>query len=395
MLTEFDDYPVHQTTLPVAHPSSGDPNVYDRYFFNGYDPDGEWYFGVALGIYPNRQVIDGAFSFLHDGVQQSVFASGRLPDERSETSIGPIAVEVVKPLRVSRVRVTAEQLGIAADLTFTARSVALEEPRQRLLDGPHTVMDVTRLTQLGCWGGTVRAGEHEFALDDRRSRGTKDRSWGVRPVGQPLPGAPAPGLGSVGGLFFLWAPLDLGDECRFLSLFERPDGTRWHESAASTPLLAPGDPVCGRAAERVVRPARSVRYELSLRPGTRRGASAAIEYDFGAPAERGAQPVDRVSLTPLLDFQMKGLGYFHPGWPHGDWRGEEEVGGDTWRASDLDPLALENIHTQQLCRLHSEGPGGPKDGTGVLEQLIIGPHEPSGLRGLLDGYVPGPVGDPS
>jgi hypothetical protein len=396
MLTEFDDYPIHQTALPVAHPSSGDPNVYDRYFFNGYDPDGEWYFGVALGIYPNRQVIDGAFSFLHHGAQQSVFASGRLPDERAETSIGPIAVEVVEPLRVSRVRVTAEQLGLAADLTFSARSVAVEEPRQTLLDGPHTVMDATRLTQLGHWDGTIRIDGRAFTLDGRRVRGTKDRSWGIRPVGQPVPGAPAPGLASVGGLFFLWAPLDLGDECRFLSLFERPDGTRWHESAASTPILSRGDPVSGRAAERAVRAAGPVRYELSLRPGTRRAAGAVIEYDLGAAtAHGGPHPVDRVTLTPLLDFQMKGLGYLHPEWSHGNWHGESQLGTDSWDASDLDPLAFENIHVQQLCRLRSDGPGGSRDGTGVLEQLIIGPHEPSGLRGLIDGYDPASTGDPS
>ncbi len=31
---------IHQTADPVAHPVSGDPNHYDRYFFNGFSPDG-------------------------------------------------------------------------------------------------------------------------------------------------------------------------------------------------------------------------------------------------------------------------------------------------------------------------------------------------------------------
>src|SRR5439155_7367575 len=74
MITPWDDYPVHQTAMPVATPVSGDPNHYDRYFFNGFDPNGEYYFGVALGIYPNRGVIDGAFSVVRSGVQHSVFA---------------------------------------------------------------------------------------------------------------------------------------------------------------------------------------------------------------------------------------------------------------------------------------------------------------------------------
>ena len=35
MLSRFDDYPIHQTAEPVAHPASSDRNGYDRYWFNG------------------------------------------------------------------------------------------------------------------------------------------------------------------------------------------------------------------------------------------------------------------------------------------------------------------------------------------------------------------------
>ncbi|MFT7091269.1 MAG: hypothetical protein ACJAYW_001232, partial [Candidatus Azotimanducaceae bacterium] len=30
MLNRLDDYPIHQTPEPIAHPASSDPNVYDR-----------------------------------------------------------------------------------------------------------------------------------------------------------------------------------------------------------------------------------------------------------------------------------------------------------------------------------------------------------------------------
>ena len=71
-ITPFDDYPVHQTPQPIAHPVSGDPNHYDRYWFNGYSVDGGWFFGIAMGLYPNRGVIDAAFSFLRDGTQHAM-----------------------------------------------------------------------------------------------------------------------------------------------------------------------------------------------------------------------------------------------------------------------------------------------------------------------------------
>ena len=51
MLTNGDDYPIHQTPEPVAFAGS-DRNFYDRYFFNGYSADGALFFAAALGVQP-------------------------------------------------------------------------------------------------------------------------------------------------------------------------------------------------------------------------------------------------------------------------------------------------------------------------------------------------------
>src|SRR5437762_12569236 len=114
MLTEFDDYLVHQTAEPIASPGTGDRNFYDRHFFNGFTRDGDLYFGVALGLYPNRRVMDAAFTVIRDGRQQSVRASRLAPDERGETRAGPIAVAVVEPLRPLRVGVGRHDVGTEA-----------------------------------------------------------------------------------------------------------------------------------------------------------------------------------------------------------------------------------------------------------------------------------------
>ena len=148
MLTPFDDYAIHQTPFPIAHPATGDPNQYDRYFFNGYDRAGELFFGVAMGLYPNRRTIDAAFSIVRDGVQHSVFASGRCPLDRTQTRIGPIAIEVIEPLRTNRLRIEAPDQGIVADLIWEARTAAVEEPLQRWgaqIDGKFTGIASNRL----------------------------------------------------------------------------------------------------------------------------------------------------------------------------------------------------------------------------------------------------------
>jgi hypothetical protein len=78
---------------------------------------------------------------------------------------------------------------------------------------------------------------------------------------------------------------------------------------------------------------------------------------------------------------MLGLGYVHPEWGHGLWKGEEAFGVEAWRPAELAPLDPRHVHVQQLCRAR----WGPREGIGVLEQLVIGPHRPSGFGSLLDG----------
>ncbi len=52
VLSKFDDYPIHQTSQPIAQPATGDRNAYDRYWFNGYQDDGEFYFGIGAALVP-------------------------------------------------------------------------------------------------------------------------------------------------------------------------------------------------------------------------------------------------------------------------------------------------------------------------------------------------------
>ncbi len=189
MLTPLDDYPIHQTALPIAHPASGDPNHYDRYWFNGYRED--FYFAVGMAVYPNRGIIDAAFSTVHDGVQRSVFASSRMPADRTQTRVGPLSIEIVEPLRVTRVRVDAADLGIDADVTFTARTVALEEPRQTMMER-HAADD--GLDAADAVGQVVGRDHHGRRRDRDRPDCTAPRTGrgAFGPSAQPAGAAPDP-----------------------------------------------------------------------------------------------------------------------------------------------------------------------------------------------------------
>ena len=184
MLSRLDDYPIHQTPEPVSHPAATDRNVYDRYWFNGFADDGEFYFGIGLAVYPNRQIMDCGFSIVRGGEQHAFHASRRAGDP-SDTTVGPFRIEVVEPMRRIRVVVAKNETGIECDLVFDARTACIEEGRQTTRRNGRLLMDSTRFAQFGRWQGEIRYAGRRVPVEAARVYGTKDRSWGVRPVGEP------------------------------------------------------------------------------------------------------------------------------------------------------------------------------------------------------------------
>lgn len=364
MLTRGDDYPLHQTPEPVALAGT-DRNFYDRYFFNGYAPDGSGFFAFALGVYPHLDVIDAHFCVVRDGVQHCLHASREMNCERMELAVGPISIEVVEPLNRLRIRV-AETAGIAAELTFSGRSFPIKEPRFTHRIGTRTIMDYTRMTQNGRYAGWIAVDGVREDLSEA-TMGTRDRSWGVRPIGlhdpQPVPGLVMPQF------FWQWTPLNLETGSLFFHINADARGHAWNTRAAWARD--------GAKAEDIVEG--SGRMEWRAETGTRWPVGGALRLDVpGAPRS--------LTLEPLGRFQMKGLGYTHPVWGHGMHHGSDlRLEREDILLSQLDALAPENLHIQMPVRV-----GGDAEGIGIFEQLVIGPYAPQGLEQAFDGAKPLP-----
>lgn len=371
MLSKLDDYPIHQTAEPIAHPATSDRNAYDRYWFNGYAADAEFYFGIAAALYPNLGIMDCSFSILRDGVQHSFHASRRAPSEPSQVEIGPFRIDILEPMRRLRVVIEENSTGIACDLTFHPRTANVQEGHQTAHRSGRVMMDATRFDQFGRWQGEIRYDGQHLRIDPRHVYATKDRSWGVRPVGTPDPG-PAPSY-ELPQFFFLWSPIHWPSRCTLASIFEDGDGRVWHWDGAILPAYDTPDDVPG-IEDPALRRLLGVEHRLQFRPGTRRVAKAELTLIEPGNVRRN------VELEPLLCFQMKGLGYTHADWGHGFWKGELAVGGESWRNADLDPTAFDNQHVQQVVRARC----GDEIGIGVLEQFCIGPHARYGFREFLD-----------
>jgi hypothetical protein len=372
MLNRLDDYPIHQTAEPIAHPATSDRNVYDRTWFNGYSADGAYYFGIGMAVYPHRGILDCAFSVVRrDARQHCFYGSRRAPIERTEMQVGPFRMEVIEPLKRTRVVLDANDSNISCDVTFSTRTAAIQEAHQTLTSGARRVMDATRFDQFGRWSGWIRDPDGELRVDATACYGTKDRSWGVRHVGEPESGG-APVIPR--GIFFLWAPLFWDDHISHAIFFDGQDGEALVREGIIAPLYAAEadvPDVAGSSDERMATACHRITYHR----GTRLAAAAEIDLVSRAGETR------TISLEPILKFQMKGLGYGHPEWGQGMWKGELAVGGESFDPRQIDPLARENIHVQQVVRASD----GTRQGIGVLEQIVIGPYAPAGFTEFFDG----------
>lgn len=372
MLNKLDDFPIHQTPEPIAHPATSDRNVYDRTWFNGYAADGSYYFGIGMAVYPHRGVLDCAFSAVtRDGRQHCFYGSRRAPTERTEMQVGPFRIEVLEPMKRTRVVLEDNDSGLACDITFSARTAAIQEARQILWNGARRTMDATRFDQFGRWSGTVRSPDGEIKVIEEVCHGTKDRSWGVRGVGErDVGGAPT----MPQGICFVWAPLFWDDHISHAIFFDGQKGEALVREGIVAPLYASEAEVPGVEDGRDQRMA-TARHRIQYHPGTRLARAAEIDLVDHDGAVR------TIALEPILKFQMKGLGYGHPEWGQGMWKGELASGHESFDSRQLDPLTPWHLHTQQVVRASD----GVRQGIGVLEQVCIGPYAPAGFTEFLDG----------
>ena len=363
MLSPLDDYPVHQTSEVIRHPATSDRNFYDRYYFN-LGPCGDDLFLIAgVGQYPNLGVADAFVAVTRNGQHHVVRASRELGADRMDTSVGPIAVEVLEGLK--RLRLTCEggTGPIELDAVFEGTIPAHLEPRHFQRRNERVFFDSMRLAQTGRWTGRLRVGDEEFDLTPDHWWGTRDRSWGLRPVGEPEP----PGIAAAGepqGLFWIYAPFQFDDHAILAITQEDTDGTRVLEEAAR---VWPD----GRV-EHLGRP----EYTIEFDAGTRFARRATLHF-----TEPDGSPLD-VQVTPVVPlWLMLGTGYggLEPDWRHGMYQGPLKVETRSYDLAAQPPDSRFNL-VDNLARFEVGG----KVGWGLFEFGALGPHARSGFTSWED-----------
>jgi len=213
----------------IRHAGTSDRNVYDRYYFNLHGSSDELFMVMGLGQYPNLAVQD-AFAVVRGGDAHVVVHASRELCDRMDTSLGPYRIELQEPLRRLRSVPEPNEHGIAYDLVWNTAIPAFLEPRQYIRKYGRVLFDTQRFFQTGHWSGKLEVNGETFDVTPDRWKGTRDRSWGVRLVGEAEPPGIRQGERQMVGLWN-YAPIQFDDFSILYMVQEEPDGKRTIEES--------------------------------------------------------------------------------------------------------------------------------------------------------------------
>ncbi|WP_326692136.1 MULTISPECIES: hypothetical protein [unclassified Streptomyces] len=366
----LDEYPVHQVPLSMRHVATGDRNAYDRCIFHVFDHAGSALLITGLGVYPNTGVTD-AYATLRTGDRiLAVRASDALGEDRTRMETGPLSITVEEPLRRFRLRCAADPEdpdGLSFDLTWSADFPALWEPHHTQRKGDRLILEARRFVQAGSVTGTLWARGEARVLSAGEWTGTRDRSWGTRPI----PGEEAGRAGDehpTEGFHWLWCPVRFEDRFVMVLLQEDADGFRTLNDAVEVRE--------GHRDRQLGWPQADITYL----PGTRTPESAVVHLT--GPARK---PLELHARTLLSSPLAIGAGYPPADdWQHGTWRGREWSDRRVYDLSEpsAHPLAAYGV-TDHSARFTLEG----RTGYGLFEHGSFGRHDPSGFTGF-DSVAP-------
>ena len=365
MLTPLDDSPWHQLPTTFDHVGSSDPRFFDRLWFAGSDGQGGSTLQCTLGVYQNMNVVDGGFVVIRDGRQHNVRVSRELrPDY--DVSVGPLAIQVVQPMRHVHLSLRPSAADVSAELDWTAVFDAQEERHHFARSRGRILEDYARYDQIGRLSGWVEVQGDRQAVDSWWS--CRDHSWGIRErVGIPEPRTgddPSP-TGSLFSFLFFSTETHGGH----VQVASRGD------SKSLTAELTGRDGTTAKA----TRVAMTAEFTDQQRPRRFSSATFAVDLEGGDSVE-----FEVTAQGPAV--AMTGLGYggYDDGLGLGVHRGKDHLESEVWDVSDRADVGYPDgrkdrpIHRIQPVRVTQRGFGPTVEGNGSLTFIAEVDIDPDG-----------------
>lgn len=367
MPVPLDEYPIHQTPLSLRYVGSTDRNFYDRNYFNAHDRTGDVFLISGFGIYPHLGVKDAYVAVRRGDTQHVVRFSDALDlttkDERMSPAVGGYRLEIIEPLHKVRLICDGDPSQVACDITWEGSFPAIDEERQLLRQGTRPILDTWRFAQVGSWSGELHVGGERIEVSPDTWLGTRDRSWGIRPIGEAEPaGRPADDPNQFG---FWWLYVPLRFDGYAIVLIAQEDGSGHRTLNDAVRVFADG------RIDQLGWPRVKITYASGSRIPQR--AVISLTEPDGTPL---TLEVESLGFMPL----HIGCGYGgDPEWVHGAWKGK---GWSDYSSYDMsDPQIIARFPWGVIDHV-GRGTIGDQVGWGLFEHGTIGRHTPSGFADL-------------
>jgi len=314
---------------------------------------------TGLGFYPNLGVKD-AYAAVRRGDRQWVVRfSDAIDDDRLNPSVGPYRIEVQEPLQRVRLVCDSADRGVGFDLTWEGSFPAIDEERHQLRQGRRLIIDTWRFAQVGTWSGVLHVDGTDVDVRPDAWVGSRDRSWGIRPVGEAEPGG-RPVYDDGFGFWWLYVPLRF--ESFAIVVIAQEDGSGHRTLNGATRVWADG------RSEQLGWP----RVQIDYRPGTRHPEQARIHL-----TEPDGSPLT-IEVEPSVFVPLHiGCGYGGDSdWLHGQWKGEGWADSAVYDLTD--PAVAARIPWGVVDHV-ARATCGDAIGWGLFEHGSIGRHDPSGF----------------
>lgn len=278
MLTALDETLHHQCSETFEHVFPSDHRFYDRQLMGAFSPDGKAGFLSGITVFKNMNVVEGyVLAQTHSKKQYNVRFSKQLRPMPAlmEASVGPMRLDVLRPLEELRLVLERGEYPIAMDITFRGTvPVHLENHHYGRMDGRiHT--DYRRYHQIGQITGWMEVDGERFEAAPWFS--WRDHSWGVRPVvggfepftGTKTAGGVASSARTGGkGLFLIYLGFANGKQAGGVQIIEDGEGKRLYTDGEVRNI--------GSDAMHIV----GAKHEVAFKPGTRVFETAKIDIDL-------------------------------------------------------------------------------------------------------------------
>lgn len=269
MISQYDEFPVHQSPYPFAQIPITDYAYNEGYFFGLYNADEGVFFYSGMRVNPNTDMI-GAYAGLGLRGRQYTARFSRPWRADMDTRIGPLSYAFVEPLKKIRMTLDDNDSDLTFDFTWIGVGGVYEEPHHLAESRGRRVADLTRYYQSGTAEGWLQLGDARFEFREGEWWGSRDHSWGIYLQRAPL--APDP----------KWLPLPEEQAVRrglrwaswwgsdahsgFFSVHESENGEQVRmNDVFGTPLEGGIDLRAGEEPMKIV----EARHEMEFHPDTR------------------------------------------------------------------------------------------------------------------------------